>query len=88
MGSSALEDTDLEAYVRQQLEGLSVEPHVEQHLRVVHVVGQLSRRREVAEGDHLFGAVDDHRLVDVGTSWFRLLLQNVGTPKKIIKKNS
>lgn len=65
----------MEAHVWQQLEGLSVEPHVVQDLRVVHVVGQLSRRREVAEGDHLLGAVDDHRLVNVGTSRLGLLLQ-------------
>lgn len=72
----------------QQLEGLSVEPHVEQHLRVVHVVGQLRRRREVAEGDHLFGAVDDHRLVDVGPSWFRLFLQDTRTSRKVFENKS
>lgn len=70
-----MSDTDLEAYVWQQSEGLSVEPHVEQQLRVMHVVGQLGRWREVAEGHHLLGAVDDHRLVDVGASGLRLLLQ-------------
>lgn len=67
--------TDLEAYVWQQSEGLSVEPYVEQQLRVMHVVGQLSRWREVAEGHHLLGAVDNHRLVDVSASGLRLLLQ-------------
>lgn len=70
-----MSDTDLEAYVWQQSEGLSVEPYVEQQLRVMHVVGQLSRWREVAEGHHLLGAVDDHRLVDVSASGLRLLLQ-------------
>lgn len=60
----------------QQLEVLSVETHVEQHLGVVHVVGQLGRRREVAEGHHLLGAVDHHRLVDVGPSRLRHLLES------------
>lgn len=59
----------------QQFEGLSIEAHILQHLRVVHVVGELSWRREVTEGHHLFGAVDDHRLIDVGTSRLGLLLE-------------
>lgn len=59
----------------QQSEGLSIEAHIEQHLRVMHVVGKLRWWREVAEGHHLFGAVDDNRLIDVGTSWLRLLLE-------------
>lgn len=62
--------TDLEAYVQQQFEVLSVEAHIQQHHRVVHVVGELSWWREVTEGHPLFGAVDDHRGVDVGP--FRL----------------
>ena len=61
----------------QQFEGLSVEADIQQHLRVVHVVGELSWWREVTEGHHLFGAVDDHRLIDVGTSRLRLLLEKV-----------
>lgn len=87
-GIISLGDTDLEANVWQQLEGLSVEPHVEQHLGVVHVVGQLSRRREVAEGHHLLGAVDDHRLVDVGTSRLRPLLQRDNIKKGNQEHNS
>lgn len=59
----------------QQLKGLSIEAHIEQHLRVMHVVGKLSWRREVAEGHHLFGAIDDNRLIDVGTSGLGLLLE-------------
>lgn len=59
----------------QKFEGLSVQSQVKQHLRVVHVVGELSRRREVTERHHLFGAVDDHRLIDVGSSRLRLLLK-------------
>lgn len=59
----------------QQFEGLSIEAHILQHLRVVHVVGELSWRREVTEGHDLFGAVDDHRLIDVGTSRLGLLLE-------------
>lgn len=66
---------NLEAYMRQQFKGLGIEAHVQQHLRVVHVVGELGRRREVAEGHHLFAAVDDHRLVDVGTPRLGLLLE-------------
>lgn len=72
----SLRDTDLEVYARQQLEGLGVEPHVEQELRVVHVVGQVSRRREVTEGHHFLRAVDDHRLVNVGASRLGYLLQD------------
>lgn len=52
--------TNLEVYVLQQVKGLSVETQIQQHLRVVHIVGQLSRRREVTERHHLFGAVDNH----------------------------
>ena len=59
----------------QQFEGLSIEAHVQQHFRVMHVVGELSRWREVTEGHHLFGAVDDHRLIDVGASRLGLLLE-------------
>lgn len=51
---------DLEAYVLQQIEGLSIQLQIQQHLRVVHVVGELSWGREVTAGHHLFGAVDDH----------------------------
>ena len=65
----------LEMYVLQQFEGLSIEAHVQQHFRVVHVVGELSWWREVTEGHDLFGAVDDHRLIDVGTSRLGLLLE-------------
>ena len=61
---------NLEGYVLQQFEGLSIEAQIQQHLRVVHVVGELSWWREVTEGHPLFGAVDDHRGVDVGP--FRL----------------
>ena len=67
--------TDLELYMLQQFEGLSVEAHILQHLRVVHVVGELSWWREVTEGHDLFRAVDDHRLIDVGTSRLGLLLE-------------
>lgn len=68
---------DLEAYVLQQFEGVSVEAQVEQHLGVVHVVGQLGWRREVAEWHHLFGAVDDHGVIDVGPTRLGLLLQKI-----------
>lgn len=80
-----LKVTNLEVYVLQQVEGLSVEAHIQQHLRVVHVVGELSWRREVTEGHHLFGAVDDHRLIDVGASGLGLLLQedNIKTDSDI-----
>ena len=67
--------TNLEVNVLQKFEGLSVESQVKQHLRVVHVVGELSWRREVTERHHLFGAVDDHRLIDVGSSRLWLLLK-------------
>lgn len=67
--------THLEVDVPQQFEGLRVEAQIQQHLCVVHVVGQLSRWREVTERHHLFGAVDDNRLIDVGSSRLRLFLE-------------
>lgn len=60
--------TNLESYVRQQFKGVGVETDVLHHLGVMHVVGKISWWRKVAEGHNLFGAVDDHRLVDVGMS--------------------
>ena len=39
----------LEVYVWQQLEGLGVEPQVQKHLRMVHVVREVCRAGEVAE---------------------------------------
>lgn len=70
-----MQTTNLKVYVLQQFEGLSVEAQIQQHLSVVHVVGELSRWREVTERHHLFGAVDDHRLIDVGSSRLWLLLR-------------
>lgn len=52
--------TNLEAYAWQQVERLSIQTQIQQDLRVVHVVREVSRRQEVAERHHLFGAVDDH----------------------------
>lgn len=69
--------TDLEVNVRQEFKGLSIETHIQQHLGVVHVVGELSWWREITEGHHLFGAVDDHRLIDISASRLRLLLQKM-----------
>lgn len=66
--------TNLEVNVLQQFEGLSVESQVKQYFRVVHVVGEVSWRREVTERHHLFGAVHDHRLIDVGSSRLWLFL--------------
>lgn len=61
-------------YVLQQIERLGIQAQIQQHLRVVHVVGELRRRREVTERHHLFGAVNDHRLIDVGLYRVWLLL--------------
>ena len=58
----------------QQLEGLGVEPQVQKHLRMVHVVGEVRRAGEVAEWHHLFGAVEHHRVVDVGSARLWLFL--------------
>lgn len=66
--------TDLEVNVLQQFEGLSIESQVKQHLRVVHVVGELRWRREVTERHPLFGAVEDHREIDVGPPRFGIFL--------------
>lgn len=52
--------TNLEAYVWQQVERLSIQTQIQQDLRVVHVVREVSRRREITERHHLFGAVDNH----------------------------
>lgn len=62
------DNTNLEVYVGQQFKGVGVETDILHHLGVMHVVGKISRWREVTEGHHLFGAVDDHRLVDVSMS--------------------
>lgn len=59
----------------KQLEGLGVEAQIEQHLRVVHVVGEVCRAGEVTERHLLFGAIDDHRLVDVGSARLWLFLR-------------
>lgn len=67
--------TNLEVYVRQQFKGLSVETDILHHLRVMHVVRKIRRWRKVAESHHLFGAVNDHRLVDVRVSFNWCLLE-------------
>lgn len=65
----------------QQVERLSIQTQIQQDLRVVHVVREVSRRREVAERHHLFGAVDDHCLIDVGPPrlWLLLKEENIKT---------
>lgn len=55
-----------------------IEPQVQQDLRVVHVIGKVSWRRKVTVCHHLFGAVDNDRVIDVCSARLWLLLCTKG----------
>lgn len=77
--------TNLKSNMLHQLKFLGIETQVKHDFRVVHVVGELSWRREVTVRHHLLGAVDDHRLVDVGFSRLWRFLESEVKHSKVLK---
>ena len=68
----------LEVNVLQQVKVFSIEPQVLQDLRVVHVIGKVSRRGKVTVCHHLFGAVDNDGVIEVCSARLWLLLCTKG----------
>lgn len=66
----------IEANVLGEMEVVRVHSKVVHDEGVVHVVGEVSRNGKITETHHLLGGVDDDRVVDAGSVWLWILLQD------------